>query len=129
MSEPKSKPLHHIGFSHAWEGLTHTFTSHPNFKIHLAISTLALALAVFLEVSTLELGILLLCVTLGLTIELVNTAIESVVDLVTQEWRQSAKLAKDISSGAMLVTAIGTAVVGILILAPKLIKIFLNFDF
>ena len=113
--------IHHIGFHHAWEGIKHAFTHHPNFKIHSAISLIVLTLAIILKISDIKLIILVFSIVLGFTVEMVNTSIESIVDLVTEEWRQNAKIAKDVAAGAMLLTAIGTAIVGLIILLPEII--------
>jgi diacylglycerol kinase (ATP) len=60
-------------------------------------------------------------IVLVLGAEMVNTMVESLVDLVTQEYHPLAKVAKDVSAGVVLLTAVGAAVVGILIFAPKLL--------
>jgi diacylglycerol kinase len=115
-----NKRVHHIGFDHAWDGLRFAFVNHPNFKFHLVIAMLVMSLGYYLEISKLEWLFLVFAIVLGLVVEMVNTAIEAVVDLVTEEWRLSAKIAKDVASGAMLVTAVGTAVVGLMVLGPKI---------
>ena len=119
-----NKRIHHIGFDHAWDGLRFAFVNHPNFKIHLVISGLVIGLGYFLDVTLVEWVLLVFAIVLGLVVEMVNTAVEAVVDLVTEEWRMSAKIAKDVASGAMLLAAIGTAVVGLMILGPGLITFF-----
>lgn len=117
-----SKRKHSIGFSHALDGLKYAVGSQPNFQIHLAISTVVLALMLVLPVSRTEVVMLLFCIMLGLVVELVNTAIESVVDLVTDEWHQSAKIAKDVAAGTMLLTAVGTSLIGMILLLPHLLN-------
>jgi diacylglycerol kinase len=114
--------IHHIGFHHAWDGLKHAFINHPNFKVHSTISLLVLILAFIFKISEIKLIILVFAIVLGFVVEMVNTSIESIVDLVTEEWRQNAKIAKDVSAGAMLLTAIGTAIVGLIILVPEILK-------
>lgn len=117
-----SKRTHVIGIDHAVAGLGYAVKTQPNFQIHLAISSMVVAMMVVLPVSRVEIVILVFCIMLGLIVELVNTAIESVVDLVTQEWRQSAKIAKDVAAGTMLLTAIGTGLVGMIVLLPHLMR-------
>lgn len=112
--------IHHISFLHAWDGIKYAFTNHPNFKVHLLLGTLALVTASILKVTQVELIILIVLFVIGLVVEMINTAIESVVDLVTQEWRQHAKIAKDVSAGAMLVYAFGASLISAIILFPKL---------
>jgi len=116
-----ARRIHRIGFQHAWRGLVYSITTQPNFQIHVAISLFVIIGMVMLDLELWESVILIFCIVLGLVVEMVNTAVESVVDLVTQEWRQSAKVAKDVAAGAMLLTAVGTGVVGLIIMGPKLL--------
>lgn len=116
---------HHISFKNAFAGLRYAITSQPNFKIHFSLAAVALALGFFLKISFLEMTILILIIVVCLTIEMVNTAIESVTDLVTEEWREDAKIAKDVSAGMMLLTAIGAILTALLILGPKIVERFL----
>src|SRR3990170_2993895 len=97
---------HHISFIHAWEGLVTGFRTQPNFKVHLFFSLLALGLGKVLEISLVEWAVLLFVIASGLAIELINTAIEFTVDLLTQEYHLLAKFAKDTAAGAMLVYAV-----------------------
>lgn len=124
MPEPGRK-IHHIGLSHAWDGLRYALVRHPNFRIHTVVSIAVLGLGWYLNISLEKFVLLIFAVVIGFSLEMVNTAIETVVDLVTQEWRQSAKVAKDVAAGAMLVVAIGTAVVGVLILGPEILNLVL----
>ena len=59
-----------------------------------------------------------------ITAEMVNSAIEKMVDLITKEHRQEAKIAKDVSAGMVLVTAIAAVIIGVLILSPYVLKLF-----
>lgn len=115
---------HHISFKNAFAGFLYAITSQPNFRVHFLLGFLAVLLGFFLKVSYLEMTILVLAIIFGLAIEMANTAIESVTDLVSEEWRESAKIAKDVSAGMMLLTAIGATLVALLILGPKLIERF-----
>ncbi len=112
---------HHIGFNHAWRGIKYAFATQKNFLVHLFLGICALTAGIVLNASRLELLLLLLLFTLGLVVEMINTSIESVVDLVTEEWKENARLAKDISSGAMLIFAIGSSLIALLVLIPKFI--------
>jgi diacylglycerol kinase len=56
--------------------------------------------------------------------ELFNTSIETIVDIITKDKNEKAQIAKDVSAGAVLITAIGAAVVGLIIFLPKVIQIF-----
>lgn len=77
-----------------------------------------------LQVSYTEMTILVLTIVFGLGVEMVNTSIEAMTDLITDEWKQSAKIAKDVAAGMMLLTAIGATLVAGFIFIPKLGQFF-----
>lgn len=118
-----TNPLHRLGFHYAWAGIHHAFTQHPNFQIHAFVSLVVFLLAIILELSAFKLTMLIFAVTLGLVVEMFNTAIEAIVDMITQDWNYNAKIAKDVAAGAMLITAIGTAIIGALLLGPEIMKL------
>ena len=64
--------------------------------------------------------ILILTIVFGLGVEMVNTSIEAMTDLITTDWKEDAKIAKDVSAGMMLMTAIGTVVVALFIFYPRI---------
>lgn len=115
---------HHISFIHAWDGIIYAFKTQPNFAIHVFISLLVIVAGIFLGLSAGEWTLIGLIIAVGLVIELINTAVESTVDLITRKYHPLAKVAKDTASGAMLIYAIGAAVVGLLIFIPKLWRFF-----
>lgn len=117
--------IHKISFRHAWDGIWHAWISQPNFRVHLVFSGLAITMGFLLDIDRWEWIVLTLTITLGLVIEMLNTAVESVVDLVSTEWRMSAKIAKDVSAGAMLIYAIGSIIVGALLFIPKIIWLYI----
>lgn len=86
--------------------------------MHLVLSALALAGAWWFSVTRTELLILVFTIILGLSAEMINTALESMTDLITREWRQEAKIAKDVSAGMMLITAFGALIVAAVIFLP-----------
>jgi diacylglycerol kinase (ATP) len=112
------------GFTYAFDGLRYCFRTQVNFRVHLAITLIAILLGIFLSLSWLEWAVIATIIVLVLAAEMVNTMIESLVDLVTQQYHPLAKAAKDISAGVVLLTAIGAAIVGILIFLPKLLAAF-----
>ncbi len=114
------KKIHTISFKHAFEGLWYACKSQPNFRIHIVLSSLAIVLGVLLHITQIQWTILTMTITLGLVIETINTSIESVVDLVTQEWRINAKRAKDTAAAAMLIYAIGAIGVAGWLFLPKI---------
>ncbi len=119
--------IHRISFVHAWDGVRTGFNTQPNFKIHLALSMLAVFLGLTLGISRLEWVIVILTISLGLAIELINTAIEYTIDLLTQEYHLLAKYAKDTAAGAMLIFAFLSLIIAAIIFIPKIISLWLFF--
>lgn len=115
---------HHISFKNAFSGLWWAITTQPNFRVHIALSVIALFLCTYLKVSPVEGAIIAFTIVLGLSAEMINTALESMTDLITTEWRKEAKIAKDVAAGMMLTVAFGAVLVAVLILGPKLVALF-----
>lgn len=111
---------HRDSIKTAIAGLLWSVKTQPNFKIHLILSVLVLGLGWYLGISSVEMAILVFAIILGLSGEMINTALESMTDLITTEWREQAKIAKDVSAGMMLIVAIGAITVALLILGPYL---------
>ena len=111
-----------ISFKYAWCGIVYAFQTQRNFRIHLFIGAVAIALGVFLHLQPVEMAVIGLTSGLVLVMELLNTAIESVVDLtVKQSYHELAKIAKDCAAGAVLVSALAAVLVaGVLLLPPLL---------
>jgi len=111
-----------ISFKYAWAGLSYAFITQRNFRIHTVIGTLAISLGVFLHLKPVEIAVICLTSGLVMALELLNTAIESVVDLtVKQTYHELAKIAKDCAAGAVLISAISAVfVAGSLLLPPLL---------
>lgn len=112
---------HHISFKNAFSGLRWAVTTQPNFRVHIVLSLIALFLCKELGVSQIEGAIIVFTIVLGLASEMINTALESMTDLITTEWRKEAKIAKDVAAGMMLTVAFGAVLVAMLILGPKLL--------
>ena len=111
---------HHISFKNAFSGLFWALRTQPNFRVHLFLSLLACLAGWYFSLSPIEWTIVVFTIVLGLTAEMINTTLESMTDLITTEWKQQAKIAKDVAAGMMLVVAIGAVVVAILIFGPHL---------
>jgi diacylglycerol kinase len=109
-------------FGYAFAGLRYTYRTQRNFRIHLVIAILALAAGVLFGLSWVEWAVLAVMIVLVLAAEMANTMVEALVDLVTQEHHDLAAVAKDVSAGIVLLTAIGSVVVGGLVFLPKLLR-------
>lgn len=106
-------------FRYAFEGIASCVREERNIRIHLTVTGLVIFFGWFLRISAAEWCICLVLFGLVLGLELVNTAVESVVDLVTEEWKPLAKKAKDSAAGAVLVAAVCAAAAGLVIFLPK----------
>ncbi|MBR8833892.1 MAG: diacylglycerol kinase family protein [Stigonema ocellatum SAG 48.90 = DSM 106950] len=114
-------------FKYAWAGINYAFQTQRNFRIHLCVCAIAIALSVFLHLKAVETAVIGLTSGLVLTLELLNTAIESVVDLtVKQTYHELAKIAKDCAAGAVLVSAFVAVLVAAILLLPPMFSLMLS---
>ncbi|CAA9464288.1 MAG: Diacylglycerol kinase [uncultured Rubrobacteraceae bacterium] len=107
-------------FEHAYRGVVSAVRTQRNMRFHVLAAVGVLVLSLLVGVSELELAVLVLTILLVFVTEMLNTAMEFVVDLVTTEYHPLAKLAKDVSAGAVLVSSVGAVLVGYLVLADDL---------
>ncbi len=110
-------------FRHACSGILDVLRGERNFRIELIIGALAIILGAVVQLSNVDWILVILCCMTVLAMECINTAIEKVVDLASPEWHELAKKAKDASAAAVLITALGALIVGILIDGPYIINI------
>jgi diacylglycerol kinase (ATP) len=107
-------------FRYAWMGISYAFLTQRNFRIHVLVGGAAIGLGIVLRATVVELAVIGLTIGLVLALELLNTAIESVVDLtVKQSYHELAKIAKDCAAAAVLVSAIAAVLVAGCVLVPK----------
>lgn len=104
----------------AWAGLRHVYATQANFRIECVAAVLALGLGLWLKVAVAP---LLLCCTLVLCLELVNTSLEALVDLASPEIHPLAKIAKDTAAAAVLLASFGSVLVGLAVLGPGLWRV------
>ena len=111
-----------VSFQYAGEGLKYAFFTQRNFRIHAFVGMIAISLGLFLLLPPVELALIGLTIGLVMTLELLNTAIEAVVDLVVDtQYHDLAKIAKDCAAGAVLMSTIASlGVAGCLLLPPAL---------
>jgi diacylglycerol kinase len=107
-------------FGYAFEGLATVVRSQPNFWVHVAAAVAALGLGVWLRLSPVELALLVLTCALVLVAESINTALESMCDLVSLEYHPLIKRAKDVSAAAVLMAALAAVVVAVLLFGPPM---------
>lgn len=107
-------------FKYAFEGIFSGLKTERNLKIHFSIMILVIILGIILKISKVEWMICIILFGLVISLELVNTAIENTVDLITEEKNPKAKISKDVAAGAVLVSAISSFIIGLIIFIPKI---------
>lgn len=107
-------------FGYAIEGFRTAVATERNIKVQLLVGVLAVVAGVVLRIDALSWVLVLLCIGLVLFAELVNTSIEAIVDLATQDFHPLAKRAKDIAAASVFTLSITAAVVGIIVFARAL---------
>ena len=108
---------------YAISGIIQCIQKERNIKIHLVFMFLVIICGFLFRLSITEWLVCILLFGLVISLELVNTAIEAVVDLCTQEYHPLAKIAKDTAAGAVLISAIASVVIGLIIFVPKILSL------
>ena len=123
--EIKSRGLGRFGrsFKYSLEGLAYAFKFEQSLTIHVIATVAVVIVNILLKVTGTEWALLLLTIGVVLSTELINTAIEAVVDLVTLEIHPLAKIAKDCASAATFVNAMLSIVIALLVYGPYIVKL------
>ncbi len=111
-------------FTYAFAGLRYAFGTQRNIRVQSTAALVAVVLGILLGLSTLEWAVLVLTMTGVIVAEMINTVFETLVDLVTQEYHELAKIAKDVGAAAVIMTAMAAVVVGSLLFIPKILALF-----
>jgi diacylglycerol kinase (ATP) len=109
------------GFGYAFKGLWHAAKTQLNFRVHLLCAIIVVLLGFALRISAAEWLWVSLCIGMVLLTELINTAIELLVDIVSPDYNEKAGRVKDMCAAAVLVTTITALVIGLVIFVPKII--------
>ncbi|MDD4337050.1 MAG: diacylglycerol kinase family protein [Firmicutes bacterium] len=109
-------------FKYAGIGIVQALKSERNMRIHWIAAIAIGVISILFKLSAEEAAMMALAAAMVITAEMVNTAIEHCVDLVTKEYDSLAAEAKNVAAGAVLVSAVGAVVVGVLILGPKVLS-------
>ena len=107
-------------FYYALSGIVYAVKTQRNMKIHLLALISVAAVGFWLELSLLEWSIILIAAGIVIICEMLNTAMEALVDIKTQSHHSLAKTAKDVAAGAVLVASILSVIIGVLIFGPKI---------
>lgn len=113
-----------LSFRYAFAGIFWALRHNRNLRIHFVVALLVIVASLLFQVNPFEMGILGVMILLVICAEMINTAIEQMVDFVVNEHKREAKIAKDVSAGMVLLTAIGSVIVGILIFVPHIVRLF-----
>lgn len=108
-------------FKSAFTGFFYCLRTQRNFRIHLLAAVLVLGLAYGLKIEKIEALILFLAILLILTLEMINTTFESLIDLVVPDWREKARITKDVAAAAILLAAIGSIIIAVIIFSSYIL--------
>jgi diacylglycerol kinase (ATP) len=118
MNKPEYAVTHRV--CAAIRGLLIALKQEPHMRVHIGLAVLVLSPSIFISIPSVHVLILSVALILIIVLELVNTAIEATVDLITQSYSTQAKLAKDVAASAVLVMASATISLAIFIYAPAM---------
>jgi undecaprenol kinase len=108
-------------FTYAFRGLKLVFTGQKNFRIHLSVAFMVILAGLYLRLPAVEWGIIAVTIFLVLALEVVNTAVEKLVDFISPGFHEKAAIIKDISAGAVLLAATGAVITGLIIFLPRIL--------
>jgi len=114
---------HHISIKNAFNGVKWAFRTQPNYKVHLFFSLLSLIAAWYLNISYIEIIIIIFLIIIGFVIETINTGIEATTDAIDRQIREDIKIAKDVSAASMLIYSFGASLIAAFIFIPKIIEL------
>lgn len=111
---------HHISFRSALSGLILAAITELNMKIIIICTVLVVTAGILLHISYYEWLMVILVMALVFVAEMINTSIEAVTDLITSQWHEDAKVAKDVAGGMVLLASFFAFVIGLIIFLPKI---------
>ncbi len=112
-------------FGYATQGLRHVIKHEQNMQVHLAAAVMILLGAWLLQFPLIHWLVLLLVIAGMFALEIMNTAIERTVDLVTEEFHPLAKRAKDIAAAAVFVYSFFAVIIGLILFVPPILRLIL----
>lgn len=115
---------HTISFKNAFSGFIWVIKTQKNFKIQLFLSLLSLVGGIYFKITYEEFLVIGVLITVGLVIEVINTAIEEAIDAIHKDWQEAIKIAKDVAASAMLIFSIGAFIIACIIFIPHIFVFF-----
>jgi len=110
------------GFRYAFNGLKILIKEEHNARIHLFAACCVLIAGIVFKISPNEWIAVIFCIGVVFALELINSAIENTVDFISLEKSETIKKIKDLAAGAVLIAAIASAIIGLIIFLPKMLK-------
>ncbi|MBH0229911.1 diacylglycerol kinase family protein [Halobacillus yeomjeoni] len=120
LKEPSTKKKS-VGFRYAWKGIKEVFKTEKNFRIHLGAGFLAILAGLVLSLTPVEWAVIILTIAVILSLEMVNSSIERIIDYLAPERHPMAGMIKDIAAGAVLVSAVASVFIALVIFLPKVL--------
>jgi len=111
-------------FKYAFDGVWHALGNNRNLRVDFAIALIVIILSLIFHTNPYEKGVLGIAILMVICSEMINTSLEEMVNLITQEHKKEAKVAKDVAAGMVLIAAIGSVIVGIFVFAPYISQLF-----
>lgn len=111
---------------YALQGVFWGLKYNQNLRFHFFAAIVVIILSIIFKINPFEMGVLGVMILVVIVSEMMNTVIEEMVDLITTEHRQQAKIAKDVAAGMVLVSALGSIIVGILVFGPHIYHYFFH---
>ena len=111
-------------FGYALTGLKYVIRYERNARVHLLVAILALLLGLELRVSDAQLAAIFFAIIIVFVAEIINTAFEKTLDLVSPDHHPQVKIVKDMAAGAVFVAASGAVIIGLMIFTPYVVKLF-----
>lgn len=108
-------------FKYAFNGIVVLFSKENNAKVHLVAAILTIILACLLHVTTTEWILIIFCIGLVLSTEIINTCIEKICNHVSPQRHEQIKIIKDLAAAAVLISATTALIIGCIIFLPKLV--------
>ena len=112
-----------VGFAYAWQGILFVIRNERNFRLHLLAAVIVIFIGTLLHLSMLEWVVIIVAIANVLITEMINSALEAIMDYLSLEFHPAIKQIKDMAAGAVLIAAIAAAAIGCIIFIPKIISI------
>ena len=108
-------------FGYAFKGIYSVYKTEQNILIHSILAFIVIGLSAYFKISDIEFCIIVLAIGLVIAFEMINTSIEYAIDMAMPNIHPLAKMAKDAASGAVLITAITSIIIGLIIFLPYIL--------